>query len=535
MKRNETFFWYDLETFGLNPRYDRIAQFAGVRTDMSLSVIEDPIVLYCKLSDDYLPDPLSCLITGITPQEVDEKGLAERDFIAKIHEILSQPGTCAVGYNTLRFDDEFIRSTLFRNFFDPYKREYDAGRSRWDLLDLVRAAHDLRPGGIVWPKKPDSGRPSFKLTDLTEANGIAHEHAHDAMSDVWATLELARLIKWRQPKLFSYYLQMRDKQRVKRELPIPLGAPAVYTAAEFTREEGCSTVVMPIDGSYKNKNMIFAFDLRQDPSMLISAAKAYGELEEIKKTEDTFRAVAQRGRKALKDNQDVEQSLQEATDSLTTAANLLANLPEVVSASNRLLKVPGLHRISVNRVPFISPLKILIDDETIASRLGIDLQLCEQHRKQLAEYPIIAVNIRKAADAESYPPVDDVDLSLYTGFFGDADAKRFAQIREMEPEELLRSTITFDDPRAPELLWRYIRRNWPEVMNDQEREAWNRYCEKRLNFTPGNILVNLEFYARKIAERLASQDTTDEERKVMERLEQWGKDLCKRIGITYPR
>ena len=160
MKRSETFFWYDLETFGLNSRYDRIAQFAGVRTDMDLAVIEDPIILYCKLSDDYLPDPLACMITGITPQVVQDKGMIERDFIAKINEIFSQKGTCAVGYNSLRFDDEFVRNTLYRNLFDPYQREYDEGRSRWDLLDLVRAAHDLRPKGLVWPKK-ESGKPSL--------------------------------------------------------------------------------------------------------------------------------------------------------------------------------------------------------------------------------------------------------------------------------------------------------------------------------------------------------------------------------------
>ncbi|WP_422481501.1 exodeoxyribonuclease I [Pleomorphochaeta sp. DL1XJH-081] len=535
MKRNETFFWYDLETFGLNSRYDRIAQFAGVRTDMDLAVIEDPIVLYCKLSDDYLPDPLACMVTGITPQEVEEKGLIESDFIARINDIFSKRGTCAVGYNSLRFDDEFIRNALYRNFLDPYQREYDQGRSRWDLIDLVRAAHDLRPKGIVWPKKPSSNRPSFKLTDLTEANGISHEHAHDAMSDVWATLELARLIKRKQPKLFSYYLDLRNKQKVKQELSTPMGPPVLYTGAEFTREEGCSTVVVPITGSYKNKNSIFVFDLRNDPSMLISAAKAYGELEEVRKTEDTFRTIAQRARKALLEKENLEQSLQETTESLTEAANLLANLPSLVSASDRLLRVPGLYRVSINRVPFISPLKILTEDPAIATHLGLDLQVCEKHRRQLAEHPILAVNIRKAADSDEYPPVDDVDFALYSGFFGDADAQRFSQIRDMEPEELLRSTITFDDPRASELLWRYIRRNWPHVLDEKEQQLWHEFCENRLNFAPGDTLVNLEFYARKITERLTSQDTREEDKAVMEKLEQWGKALCSKLGISYPK
>lgn len=535
MKRSETFFWYDLETFGLNPRYDRIAQFAGVRTDMNLSVIEDPVVLYCKLSDDYLPDPLSCMVTGITPQEVEEKGMIERDFIARINGIFNVPGTCAVGYNSLRFDDEFIRNTLFRNFFDPYGREYNEGRSRWDIIDLVRAAHDLRPEGIVWPTKPGSGKPSFKLTDLTEANGIAHEQAHDAMSDVWATLELARLLKWRQPKLFSYHLELRNKQKVKRLLQTPMGNPVVHTAAEFTDIEGCTTVVLPIEGSYKNKNLVLAFDLMQDPSVLISAAKAYGELEEVKQKEDKFRSIAQKARTVLKEHGDIAEALKESTESLTEAANLLANLPGLVSASDRLLRVHGLQKISVNRSPFISPLNVLLDDPAIPARLGIDLDRCERHRKQLSEHPILPVNIRKAADADEYPEIDDVDFSLYVDFFGDADAKRFAMIRDMSAKELLDSNFSFDDRRAPDLLWRYVRRNWPEALEGDRKEEWHRFCEHRLHFTPGDTLVNLEFYARKIAERLKSQDTDEQDKRIMQQLEEYGKALCGKLGITYPR
>lgn len=206
---SETFLWYDLETFGLNARYDRIAQFAAVRTDMNLNVIEEPHLFYCKLSDDYLPDPLSVLVTGITPQLANEKGLRENEFIGKINELMSVPKTCSVGFNTLRFDDEFIRFSLFRNFHDPYLREYDKGNSRWDILDLARAAYDLRPDGLNWPAKKENGMPSFKLVDLAAANNIENKAAHDALNDVWVTIEVARLIQQKQPKLFSYYLKLR--------------------------------------------------------------------------------------------------------------------------------------------------------------------------------------------------------------------------------------------------------------------------------------------------------------------------------------
>ena len=534
MKHSETFFWYDLETFGLNSRYDRIAQFAGVRTDFNLNVIEEPVILYCKLSDDYLPDPLACAITGITPQEVQEKGLIERDFISRINSLFSERGTCAVGYNTIRFDDEFIRNALFRNFFDPYKREYDEGRSRWDILDLVRAAHDLRPKGITWPVKPNSGRPSFKLTDLTEANEISHEQAHDAMSDVWATLGLARLIKQKQPKLFSYYLGLRDKKQVKQKLPTPLGPSMLYTAAEFTRQEGCSTIVMPIIGGTRNSNTLCVFDLRHDPSLLISASHAFGELEAIRKTEDHFREVAQKARRALQNKTDIEETLRETTESLTEAADLLANLPRIASASERLLKVPGIYRVAINKAPFLSPLSILNEDPTIPDRLGLDVTLCEQRRKQILEHPIVATHIRMALDFEEYPPVDDVDLSIYTGFFSAGDAKRFDEIRSMQPEDLWKHRFTFDDNRAHEMLWRYLCRNWPEILDDEQRSRWKSFCAERLYNPPGGTLVNLQFYSRKIAERMSSKDTEPQEKHVMKDLEMWGKAVCERIGIRYP-
>lgn len=534
MKRNETFFWYDLETFGLNPRYDRVAQFAGVRTDANLSVIEDPTVLYCKLSDDYLPDPLACMVTGITPQEVQAKGLVESEFIDRINTILSIPGTCAAGYNTLRFDDEFIRNALFRNFLDPYRREWDYGNSRWDLLDLVRAAHDLRPQGIAWPRKAETGNPSFKLTDLTQANGIEHGNAHDALSDVQATLEIARLIRRRQPKLFDYYLTLRNKQTVKRLLAVPMGEPVVLTAAQYTGTEGCSAIVVPITATAANSNSIVVFDLSQDPLSLIAASEAYGELETMRKMETKFRTAAGQARQALASGQQVREAMLESADSLTEAADILAGLPRVVSASDQLLRVRGISRVAVNRVPFVSPLNVLTKD--IEARLGLNRPLCEANYRKLLAHPSLPVNIRKAADAEEYPPVDDVDFTIYSGsFFSDADAKRFATIRATEPDNLWNLKLTFDDTRANDMLWRYICRNWPETLDEEQRGRWKSFCAQRLIQPPGDATVTLGFYARKIAEGMASKDTQPKDKEILAKLEDWGRTVCERIGLAYSR
>ena len=160
-KPAETFFWHDYETFGTDPKRDRPVQFAGVRTDAELNIIEEPVMLYCAPSDDIVPNPEACLITGITPQHALEEGVCEAQFIRRIHDELSRPGTCGVGYNSIRFDDEVTRYTLYSNFYDPYAREWQNGCSRWDIMDMLRLTRALRPDGIVWPTYED-GSPGLK-------------------------------------------------------------------------------------------------------------------------------------------------------------------------------------------------------------------------------------------------------------------------------------------------------------------------------------------------------------------------------------
>jgi exodeoxyribonuclease-1 len=209
-----SFYWHDYETFGVDPSRDRPSQFAGLRTDQDLNPIGEPLVIYCQPQKDILPSPAACLITGITPQLALEKGLPEPTFIDLIHRELSQPMTCGVGYNSIRFDDEVSRYCLYRNFYDPYQREWKNGNSRWDILDMLRLMRALRPEGIEWADH-EPGRPSFKLEHLTAANNIAHEAAHDALSDVTATIAMAKLVKQKQPRLFDYVVNNRSKKVVK--------------------------------------------------------------------------------------------------------------------------------------------------------------------------------------------------------------------------------------------------------------------------------------------------------------------------------
>src|SRR5699024_4482297 len=143
----------------------------------------------------------------------------EPEFIARIVAELSRPGTCGVGYNSLRFDDEVTRHTLWRNFLDPYAREWRDGCSRWDIIDMVRLAYALRPAGIEWPLRAD-GAPSFRLEDLATANNLEQAQAHDALSDVHATIALARLVRRQQPKLYNYVFENRGKRAAAQLLDL---------------------------------------------------------------------------------------------------------------------------------------------------------------------------------------------------------------------------------------------------------------------------------------------------------------------------
>lgn len=266
-----TFLWHDYETFGANGRRDRPAQFAAIRTDTDLNELGEPLMLYCQPAPDFLPDPVSCLITGITPQHCLQHGVPERQFAKAIEQALSLPGTVGVGYNTIRFDDEFTRHLFWRCLIDPYAREWQNDCGRWDLLDVVRTANALRPEGITWPTKPEGGA-SFKLTDLTAANGLVHEAAHDALSDVRATIALARLIKSAQPRLFDFCLGLHKKRRVLVELGLPASQahakPFWHVSGMFGAERGCLALMWPLAMHPHNKNELLAWDLLHNPQTL---------------------------------------------------------------------------------------------------------------------------------------------------------------------------------------------------------------------------------------------------------------------------
>lgn len=429
-----TFLWHDYETFGAVPRRDRPAQFAAIRTDADLNEIGEPIELHCQPANDFLPDPQSCLITGITPQHCLEHGVPEHEFARRIEAAFSEPGTIGVGYNTIRFDDEVTRFLFWRNLIDPYAREWQHNCGRWDLLDVVRMVYALRPEGIEWPTR--DGKPSFKLELLAAANGLAHEAAHDALSDVRATIALARLIRSKQPRLFDFCLELRRKDRVAAEIGLHLDPgqrqPFLHVSGMFPAEYGCLGLVYPLAQHPTNKNEILVWDCRHDPSELFGL------------TVDTIR---------------------------TRMFSRAADLPEGVAR----LPIKSVH---LNKSPMlVSNLKTLRPD--LATRWDIDLERGRAHAALAAAGPDMKAVWAKVLDKPASSEAVDVDEDLYNGFVSREDRRQLDALRMHKPEALARP-VSFEDERLNELLWRYRARNFPHTLSEEEHAAWEAHRAARL-------------------------------------------------------
>lgn len=441
-----TFFWHDYETFGIDPRRDRPAQFAGIRTDAELNEIGDPLMIYCQPAPDYLPDPQSCLITGITPQHCLEHGLPEHAFAAAIEQQFATPGTVGVGYNTIRFDDEFTRFMFWRNLIDPYAREWQNECGRWDLLDVVRCTYALRPEGIVWPLN-DEGKPSFRLEHLSAANGLTHDAAHDALSDVRATIALARLIRDKQPRLFDFCLKLRKKDAVQAEIGLPEKKPFLHISGMFSPERGCLAMVWPLGFHPTNRNEILVWDLAHDPAELFALDAATVRLRLFSKA---------------------------------------ADLPEGVS------RLP-LKSIHINKSPIvIGNMKTLTP--AMAEKWGMDLAQAQRHAQIAAQAPDLTARWVEVFQRPASGDTPDVDADLYGGFVGNNDRRTLTRLRSLTGEQLAHTQPSFDDARLEELLLRYRARNFPHQLTEAEQTQWHAHCAERLHAGKGGARSLADYF-----------------------------------------
>ncbi|MDR3388292.1 MAG: exodeoxyribonuclease I [Rudaea sp.] len=488
-----TFYWHDYETFGIDSRRDRPSQFAGQRTTLDLEPIGSPLSIYCKPAPDILPQPVSCLITGITPQLAEREGVIEAEFAARLHDELALPGTCGVGYNSIRFDDEFTRNLLYRNFHDPYEREWKDGNSRWDIIDLARMCYALRPEGIRWPHRerapgalqtPAGEVPSFRLEDLASANHLVHEHAHDALSDVHATIALARLLRTRQPRLWDFYFSLRKKQRVIELLDWAHRTPVLHVSSRYPAERGCLAMVVPLAVHPVQQNKVIVYDLDIDPTALI------------------------------------ELDASDIADRVFTAR---ADLPDDVA------RIP-LKAVSINKSPGLAPLSVLKDADT--KRIGLDVARCERHLQLLQRSADVAEKCRRVfAGARDDLHRPDPELAIYGGFASDADRRLCNQVRSTPFAALGTRQFGFHDSRFDELLFRYRARNWPQTLTHAEHARWAEFERSRLTQSTPLTNLTLDQYFAEIAALRAGAATTGAQRIILDQLEIWGRELAAGVGV----
>ncbi len=469
-----TFYFYDLETSGFDPRRARIMQFAGQRTDMDLKPVGDPDNILIKMTPDVLPEPDAVLVHGVTPQQTLTDGLSEVEFVKYLNKDVFKPDTIFVGYNNIRFDDEFMRFTLWRNFNDSYEWQWKDGRSRWDMLDVARMIRALRPEGIEWPFASD-GSPSNRLELLASVNKLDHESAHDALSDVQATIALAQLFKDKQPKIFDYLLNIRDKNKVTAL--VNSGQSFVYTSGRYPGDYEKTTVVIKV-GENSTKNNALVYDLRIDPTPF------------------------------LKMN--------------------IEKLAELWGLRGREAPYFPVKQLSYNKAPAIAPVSVL--DKKTQDRLKIDMQEIEKNRKTLLADKDFGTNLAAALDInmpgkQAALTVDPqkVDEQLYDGFVSSEDKTKMSAVRAADAHALAKLHLDFKDMRLKELLPLYKARNFSTVITDEEQEAWEKFKVTRL-LSGGEASAAAKYFKR-IGE-LGSNGALDEQtRYLLEELNLYGQSV----------
>lgn len=465
---DKTFFFYDLETSGLSARDDRIMQFAGQRTTLDLEPVGEPYNILVALNDDTLPSPDALMVTGITPQQTVDEGYTEAQFAKLLDEEIFMPNTIAVGFNSIRFDDEFVRHLFWRNFYDPYSWTWRDGRSRWDLLDVVRMTRALRPEGIEWPVV--DGKATNRLELITKLNGIDHFKAHDALSDVEALIAVTGLIRKQQPQLYGYLLKMRDKNEVKKLINLEDKQPFVYVSGRYSAEFDKATIAFPLT-SGRNGNVL-VYDLRHDPTPFLGM-----QLPELEKI-------------------------------------FFASWEDRQKDGYQALPVKELQ---YNRAPAVAPLGVL-EQEGGWEKIGLYAETITKHKTLLLSNPTFAENVRSLIEKRpEFPRSPDPEAQLYDGFVGERDGLAIQRIRGATESGLADLQPNFTDERLSGLLLHYKARNFPRSLAEDEVGAWDEWRSQRLARQLPEFVKRLNALAT----------TTEDESKqfVLQELQLWAESI----------
>ena len=511
MSEQITFLFMDYETFNRNPKGGRASQFASLRTDYYLNI--DPASaqnIFCEQNYDNVPSPQAALITKITPQKILKIKTGaiklppssfpffpnvynEYWFTYHINKEMSKPFTCTLGYNSFKFDDEFTRNLLYRNLFDPYEREWKNHNSRYDVYYLVLATYVLKPHLLNFPpaidkvtkeqlvhSKTNLPLPSFRLEELSVANGIHHINAHDAFSDVEATIGIMKKIKDGDASFFEEMFRFRKKNEVDMWLSRNQNQPFIHISQFYGKENYCLGVLFQI---MTVNSEVLCLNLAHDISPLI-----------------------------LLEGEDL--------------ANYLfppkkGNLP---SPKHTV-------KFRFNQCPILANLK---EYWHIFSDLEIDTTSFRQNLNLIKDnFELLKLKLRPLYFKEfatSNLNLDS-DLGIYSGFFSNDETNQAKVVHfQIEGNKLADFDYSRFSPRLKEMFFKIKARNFPYTLSPSEKNQWILYSKSRvLDPVIGAELTLDQFY--KEVEDIRNSSLSKEDERVLKDIEDYVSALKETLSI----
>ncbi len=294
-------------------------------------------------------------------------------------------------------------------------------------MSVLRACYTFRHDGINWPIN-NKGLPSFKLEDITAANTIEHTNSHNAMSDVFSTIKIAKLIKQTQPKLFNFFFQLRKKNKINKLININIMKPLVYVSNIFGSIRSNTSLISPLAWHPRNKNVIIVCDLAEDISPLLKL--------------------------------DID----------TLTKHLFSLKSELVYKLTIPIKL-----IHINKCPILAPINTLRSEDV--QHISLDLNICQNNLSLLRQHSEIKDKVIQIFNKpyQFISEKTDVDDKLYSSFFSKKDFLTMAIIRQTLPENLHTLNLKFDDPRMNQLFFRYRARNYSSILTEKENRIWLDY------------------------------------------------------------
>jgi exodeoxyribonuclease-1 len=397
-----SFVFYDTETTGTDTWFDQILQFAAIKTDADLNEL-DRFEIRCRLLPHVVPSPGAMRVTGVRASQLTDLSYCSHyEMMRAIRaKLLEWSPATFIGYNSLDFDEPLLRQAFYQTLHSPYLTN-TSGNTRSDAMRMVHACNVFAPNCLIIPIG-DKGRPVFKLDRLAPANGFNHDHAHDALADVEATIFMCRLILERAPDVWSSFMRFTRKPAVVDYIT----AEPVFCLSEIYFGRTLSYLVTAIGQNPENGNDWYLYDLAIPPE--------------------------------------------------TLAAMTEAQLQQRLAISPKPIRT-----LRSNGVPIIFP-----GDEAPANCKGAEFGLGELERRaeMLRDDDAFRrrLMVAYAAGKEPYPESPHVEQQIYSGFF-DSEQHLMDAFHDAPWEKRAGIVDRFQDARLKAIGYRLIHAERPDLM-----------------------------------------------------------------------